>query len=105
MKFVVDNKPVPDGQPGHLTECSTWTTSKALSYQSLVPMRTDFLEYSELDSLGLLGTENPAKLGLDSWTLDLQKAQSSVFDIHDLLSYPLIAKVACFPLILLAKIL
>lgn len=56
-----------------------------------------------MDSLGLLGTENPAKLDLDSWTPDLQKVQHGIFDIYDLLSYPLIVKVSCFPLILLAK--
>lgn len=66
-------------------------------------MRADFLEYYELDSLGLLGTENPAKLDPDSWTLDFRKVQSGIFDTHDLVSYPLIPKVACFPLILLAK--
>lgn len=66
-------------------------------------MGTGFLEHSELDSLGLLGTKNPAKRDPDSWTPDLQKVESGIFDIRDLLSHPLIAEVACFPLILLAK--
>lgn len=56
-----------------------------------------------MDSLGLLGTEDHAKLDMDSWTPDLQKVEHGIFDIHDFLSYPLIVKVSSFPLILLAK--
>lgn len=56
-----------------------------------------------MDSLGLLGTEDHAKLDMDSWTPDLQKVEHGIFDIYDFLSYPLIVKVSSFPLILLAK--